>query len=489
MSLKNLTKSTLIYSVGTIIIRVSAFVLIPFYTHSLSVSDYGLLSALLLTSQIIIPIVDFGVVSSLMRFMKEFDDKNAGGELLGSSILINLLAGFFIIAVSGITLGPIFRAFLQIEDVFIYALLVSTASVLQSLCVNTLSYFRARNQGMMFTVFSIAVAVLVSSLTILFVVKFDLGIKGVFEAQAIGYFLLWIIPLKIISRKVKYKVSKPTLKKLLKFGFPLIFARSGDLIKSTIAIYMLSYFVGLEQVGIFSLASRLTMIVQVVLILPFQLSYEPYIYSSIGDPNLSRRISKISTYLLIAFVVISFSLVFVFRDFMGIIAPKEYFKAYFLIFLLMPAQVFRGFTYISQSLLLIKQKSNITGIVSVISTVLSIILSYFCIKYYGIMGNIFAINVYWFGLAIALFILGDKEIHVKMETARLLILGFVNLLSLAAVYFLVDSPPIIFYSILPIAFIIVFLLLYNLKFFDSDEKQIIRKSFKKVQYKLLSFKT
>ena len=488
MSLKNLTKSTLIYSVGTIIIRVSAFVLIPFYTHSLSVSDYGLLNTLLLTSQILIPIVDFGVVSSLMRFMKEFDDKSASGELLGSSILINLCMGVFIVAISGITLGPIFKTFLQIEDVFIYAILVSSASVLQSLCVNTISYFRARNQGVMFTVFSIAVAVIVSLLTILFVVKLKMGIKGVFEAQIIGYLLLWLIPLKLISAKEKYKVSKKTLTKLMKFGFPLIFARSGDLVKSTIAIYMLSYFVGLQQVGIFSLASRLTMIIQVVLILPFQLSYEPYVFSNIGDPNLSRRISKITTYLLIAFVVVSFGLVFIFRDFMGVIAPGEYFESYYLVFLLLPAQVFRGFTYISQSLLLIKQKSNITGIVSVISTVLSIILSYFCIKYYGILGNIFAINIYWLGLGVALFILGDKELHVKIETSRLAILGFINLLSLAAVYFLVDSSPIIFYSILPVSFFIIFLLLYKLKFFDSEEKSMIRKSIKKFQYKLLSFK-
>ena len=198
MSLKNLTKSTLIYSVGTIIIRVSAFVLIPFYTHSLSVSDYGLLNTLLLTSQILIPIVDFGVVSSLMRFMKEFDDKKASGELLGSSILINLSMGVLIVAISGLTLGPIFKTFLQIEDIFVYAILVSGASVLQSLCVNTISYFRARNQGMMFTVFSIAVAVIVSLLTILFVVHFNFGIKGVFEAQMIGYLVLWLIPLKII---------------------------------------------------------------------------------------------------------------------------------------------------------------------------------------------------------------------------------------------------------------------------------------------------
>jgi O-antigen/teichoic acid export membrane protein len=489
MSLKNLTKDTLIYSVGTIIIRVSAFILIPFYTHSLSVSDYGLLSALLLTSQIIIPIVDFGVVSSLMRFMKEFDESNSEGDLLGSSILINLFAGFFIIVISGITLGPIFKAFLQIEDVFVYAILVSTASVMQSLCVNTISYFRARNQGLKFTIFSVAVAIIVSALTILFVVKFGLGIKGVFESQIIGYFLLWVIPLKVISGKVKYEVSKKTLIKLIKFGFPLIFARSGDLIKSTIAIYMLTYFVGLEQVGIFSLATKLTMIVQVILILPFQLSYEPYIYSNIGDPHLSRRISKITTYLLVAFVVVSFSLVFVFRGLMGIIAPPAYFSAYYLIFLLMPAQVFRGFTYISQSLLLIKEKSNLTGIVSVVSTVLSIILSYFCIKYYGIMGNIFAINIYWLGLGLALFILGQREIHVKIETVRLIILGLINLLSLVGVYLLADSPAIVFYSILPLSFIMILWMLYILKFFDSEEKQMIRKSFKKFQYKLLPFKT
>ena len=93
MNLKSFSKSTLIYSVGTVALRFTTFLLIPLYTHYLTQAEFGLLQTLLLTIQVIITINDIGMRSALMRFFAEYEHKNKLNELLGSSFSLNVIIG------------------------------------------------------------------------------------------------------------------------------------------------------------------------------------------------------------------------------------------------------------------------------------------------------------------------------------------------------------------------------------------------------------
>src|SRR6266571_8642964 len=83
MSLRMLGKNACFYAAGTIGIRTASFLLIPVYTHTLSTGDYGLLAVLLQTAQIMVIVIGIGSRTALVRFAKEYEDKNRTGVLLG----------------------------------------------------------------------------------------------------------------------------------------------------------------------------------------------------------------------------------------------------------------------------------------------------------------------------------------------------------------------------------------------------------------------
>ena len=113
MSLKLFGKNTVIYAIGNIGLRAASFLLIPLYTHYLSVSDYGLLATLLITIHIMLIFMSMGMQTTLLCFTKEYDGNNKIKDLLGTSTFINFLGGVAVTCISIL--------FLKIDHIFLYS--------------------------------------------------------------------------------------------------------------------------------------------------------------------------------------------------------------------------------------------------------------------------------------------------------------------------------------------------------------------------------
>src|SRR5207237_452797 len=165
---------------------------------------------------------------------------------------------------------------------------------------------------------------------------------------------------------------------------------------------LVSYFRGLEEVGIYSLGAKMAQISEMVLILPFVMAYEPFVYSRIGDSRLWSAISRLLTYLMIAFVFVACGIVFAARGLLSLIAPPAYSPAYLVIFLILPAIAFRGVYYIGESLLFIEKKTHLVGGVVTTFTVAGVALNYVLIWRWGMYGAIaaFALTTVCIGAAV-----------------------------------------------------------------------------------------
>ena len=108
----SLGKNAFFYAIGTAGLRTASFVLIPIYTYSLAMDDYGLLAVLLQTAQIMIIVMSVGSRTALVRFAKEYEDKNQIGILLGTSTFINVAAAAAV-TIATLFLSPLFGDVLQ----------------------------------------------------------------------------------------------------------------------------------------------------------------------------------------------------------------------------------------------------------------------------------------------------------------------------------------------------------------------------------------
>src|SRR5262245_45147612 len=287
MNYSSFSKNALFYAIGTVGIRAASFLLIPIFTYSMSLADYGLLSVLLQTAQIMVIVIGIGSRTALVRFAKEYEDRNELGVLIGTTVLINFI-GAVIVTIGSMFLLPLFRSVLHTPEVLRYVLLTCAGATFNCLAIHLMGYYRAGQKGLKVTIASLSAALLLLLLTTVFLKVFGLGIQGALLAQAIIYAFLAAFFLVIISSNMKLGISLRLSWSLIRFGLPLILVMAGGLITHASAFYLLSYFRGLDEVGIYSLGLKMAQIVEMVLILPCQMAYEPFVYGHIGDSQLFR---------------------------------------------------------------------------------------------------------------------------------------------------------------------------------------------------------
>jgi len=470
MSLKSISKNTAIYSLGTVALRFTTFLLIPLYTHHLTKVEFGLLQTLLFTIQIIITVNDVGMRSALMRFFAEYEINNKLKDLLGSSFTLNIFMGLIFIIVAFLLPDSFISSFFKIDHIPNLLLFTVFVGVSQTLSLNILSYFRAKDQGLIYMIISLITSLMLIFTTYLLLVVYDYGILGVLWAQSLTFLLMWLAVLLWIFFKHGLVVKKVIVKKLLRFGFPLIFAMSGDIIINTSGNYLLGHFHDLELVAIFSLAYKISTISIMILIGPFQMAYEPYIFRNKNSIDLSRIISRICIYIMFSFVILSFGILFIFRDLINVFGDPQYSEAYILIFLLMPGLGFTAFSYIGQSLLHINNKTKTTGIITIYSIILGFIVMYFLVQYYGIYGLIISLNFYLIFSSMVLFIFGKKEITIKLDLIRLVLIFIWGVVLFSGVYLFSFLSDYLYYSLTPLLFVSSVVILVYSNFFSDEEK-------------------
>lgn len=473
MNLRIFGKNAIVYSVGTVVLRASSFLLIPLYTHYLSISDYGLLSTLLLTIQILVTIVDFGIRSGMMRFMARYETENRLKEFLGSALAVNVMGGLLTTLATIYLFSPILRSVLHSNDISNYLMLTCLTAVVQSLCINIISYYRAKNQGMVFMIINLAASLLLIAGSLLFLVKLKMGIEGILISQILTYGIIWIVVTAVIYLKHGLSVSSKLFLLLLKFGFPLIFAMAGNLLMNTSAVYFLGYFTNLEQVAVYSLAFKIASIAEMVVILPFQMAYEPFVFANLNNPEIRTTISKLTTYLLLTFTVVGFLIVFVFRGLIHLIAPPEYHNAYIFIFLLLPGIAAQGLHYVGQSLLHVQNKTHVTGMIVFSFSLLSVGLNYIFIQQYGIWGLAAVFNFTMFAIAVALLVQGSRTFTLRLELRRVIMVSLAFILLLVNAFTFRSTPSYFYYPVVLGVLFATGLMLYAGKFLEKNEKAFL----------------
>jgi len=474
---KEFGKNAVLYAIGTIALRAASFVLIPIYTHSLAMNDYGVLAVLLQTAQLMMIVMSLGSRTALVRFAKEYESNNQLGVLLGTSIVINLAGAAIVTVTATLFLSPLFGRVLHSGNASTYLLLTCAAAAFNCLFDHLVTYYRAGHEGLKVTLANLSGAIALILLSMMFLRVLHLGVYGALLAQAIIYGLLSAVLFVRLSSKITIGISLALARDLTRFGLPLIFVMAGGLITQASGLYFVGYFKGLEEVGIYSLGTKIAQIAEMILILPFVMAYEPFVYSHIGDSRLRATISRLLTYLMIAFAFVACGIAFVARDLLPLIAPPAYSAAYFVAFLSLPALAFRGVYYIGESLLFLEKKTQVVGTLVTVLTLAGVALNYALVWFWGMYGAVAAFGLITViaGAAVLKLGLGTSRIGIEKKrlcAAAMLLFGF-----LLTVYAFHDASTYVYYSMVPAIVCVGALLLYASSFIKEDERRAIEAFF------------
>lgn len=425
--------------------------------------------------QILIVFMTLGMPQSLVRFYREHEIEEKTGSLFTTSIIINLFGCLVFSIVILLLLNPISQLIFN-QNYSSILILMCLVSVARSVTQSSLSYFRAKNQAFLYSVIALVVMVGLMALNIIFVIILRKGIVGILQSYLIVYGSAAICISAIVFLKTKPNFSWSLAKKLLYFGLPLILSMSGWFIIQMSSRYFLVNYSGLAEVGIYGLGYRIVTILQIVIVMPFQLAFGPFIFSHEQEPELKAKISSILTYLLILLFASTWAIGFLAKLIIRIIAPPEYQQAYFVVLLMLPSIVALGVYYWAASLLHLKKKTLLIGFFITGSAIFNVLLNLWLIPKYGWFGAAISTNISIFGAVALHLIYGLKLNRVELEKKRLFRLIFAYVVLCALLIFFLHFNDFVYYFVNGCSFILVTILLYNSKFLNVEEKKWIKTS-------------
>ena len=254
---KSLVSDTLIFAVGNFTVKILYFILMPIYTASLSSEEFGLADLLNNTLQLVVPILTLSISDAVFRFMLE---KNADK----SSFLSNgffVLLGSFVVVILGITLISIVG---QVDTYWYYFVLWY---IFEALRILFAQFTRADGKVWIFSLNGIIGALVLLISTYFLVLRLKLGVNGYlisFIISDIASIIFLICRIGIITRIKWCKVKKSTITMMLIYCLPLIPNMLSWWFTNISSRYIVACFCGLSIAGLFSSASKLPALLNIV---------------------------------------------------------------------------------------------------------------------------------------------------------------------------------------------------------------------------------
>ena len=444
-NLQSFGRSMGIYAIGTIGVRASSFLLIPLYAHFLPASEYGLLATLLTAIQVMVMVMDVGSGKAITRFAGE----HRIGELVGGCLLISIVNSVIVTGVAVLLLTSSVPRDGHQSSILPEVILSCIAALSQSLFHNTMSQYRVRNQPFRHLVGSASAGAILYVLSWLLLVILHFGVRSVILSQIVAYSSLAIVAARSLRAEGGIGVSRPVIKRLLRYGLPLVIVLTGPFLTDLASLLYLGRFCSLETVAVYSLGYKIACMAGMFVILPFQTAYEPFVYARIDRPQTPAVIARLLSHLMLCVSFVAFGIAFVGRDLLAIIAPSGYSASYPIILLTLPLIAFSGMSFIGESLLTIRNKPHITGAVVAGVTACAVLTGYWTVRHWGMYGALSMVAMSYIGTALLLMWLGMKTFRIPLERKRLTASACMLVLFLAASFLMSAGKGHISYVVSP----------------------------------------
>jgi O-antigen/teichoic acid export membrane protein len=229
-----------------------------------------------------------------------------------------------------------------------------------------------------------------------------MGLLGSFLGRLIACVPFFIIYISIIKKKGIFTINVQQIKEALRFSLPLLPGALSYLVISMFDRIILERYVSLSQLGIYSVASTLSLALNIV-IQGFYRSFEQKIFR---DHNNIEYLNKVDSWYKIyiaALYVPAFCVILFSREILLFFTSSQYFSASLYVPYLVIAVIVSGMNIFMGTLLIADNRRRIISISSFTAAILSFAINLVFIKYYGVLGacvasilSFFIVSIFYF---------------------------------------------------------------------------------------------
>jgi O-antigen/teichoic acid export membrane protein len=389
--LKNSTllKNTFIYTLLQIFNRGIPFLLIPVLTRFLTPKDYGLIATFntfMSALVVFIGLSTSGAVSVNFFHMEKEELKKYIGN-----IFIILFSTVSIVILLVTIFEPYLISKLKLPVIWIYiAIPVALTQIFTDI---NLALWRVQQKAKPFAIYYISQTLFNISLSLLLVITLHYGWQGRVSGITIAKILFGVLSVIFIYKRGYgvFNYSLKHIKDALKFGIPLIPHQVALWLRSGMNIILITSILGVKQTGVYTIGMQFGMVV-FVFASAFNNAYSPYLYEKLKNINLKSQKNIVKfTYLYFAGIVIfamglSTFFVLIIPYFLG----QKFQGASKYIYWISLAYAIQGMYLMVVNYIFFAKKNHLLSMVTIITSVLHVGLSYTLIHKVGAIGAAYA---------------------------------------------------------------------------------------------------
>lgn len=470
---KKLSKHTIIYGMGDVIIKAIAFLLIPLYTRHLTTADYGELS-LLQAIEVALPIIlSFGFNSAILKVFHDYESQTARKEIVSTALIFIFITALPIclLLINSAAFFAQLIGFKAPDAATLYLQLIFVSVFFNLFRLISLSVLRAYEQGILYSVINIVHFTLLVLLNVYHVAILEMKIGGIIRSSVITSFIIFLVVAIVIFRKIKFSFSRQKLKELFNFGLPLI---PGGLAMWTLALadrYLLKFLATTDQVGLYEIGFKFGMIISMLLIHPFRTAWLPFMFSIQKEEGAKRVYSTVLTYYLCLAAFLWLGISVMAREVVMLSTTEKFFAGYRVIPLIALANLFYGIYYTVDVGVLVKGKTGAYAIITAFGAALNIGLALLLIPSYGMIGAGVAKIIAYCALAIVMYIVAQRLYPIKYEINRILKLFIITGILYAASFFIQPDSIRLCIALKMVLIFLFPVFLLGIGFFTAEEKK------------------
>jgi PST family polysaccharide transporter len=432
---KNPLKSTLFFGVFSVLRTGISLIILPIILNYINPEDYGIVSLVLIYSNIISVVGSLGLKSALYTFYFDYTNKDTLRDYLGNLFSVHIIS-FLIITCIHLFFGDnIYGLIFSSNEVsfFNYGLFALLSVFFNTL--NTIYFVFLKNEVNLKIYFryTIGIVILTAFFQILLITYYDLKAMGLLLGalipNAIIFTFISISNTYLYQFKLKKILLYPSLNYSLKLlPFLLLFVFENQIDK-----YLIELNLGLKNVGLYTLLIKIFGLL-IITVNAIDDGIRPFLYNDLKqDKKTTNKYFNlyigISAFILILINLIGYNLEHIIKN-TEYLAIKEYFFISSIVFLLIVPVRFYG-------LLLVYYKESLKlSSVTFVKVLVMVLLMLFLIPKYELRGALFALGMsYVFNIIIFATIL-SKKVYVLPNIKTLV---FISLFILSS--YLINTYP------------------------------------------------
>ena len=451
---KYLFRNIGILAISNFSVQLLAFFLVPLYTSILSTEEYGIYDLYTTTITLLIPVLTIDIQDAVLRFTLD-GSKDRNRQVLSYSIRL-LLVGAAVVGIFLLLNGRFsFIKIINEYPLYFFFMYLSVAfyQVMQN-------FAQGLNQVKQVGWSGVICSFVFFVLNIFFLVSLKLGLQGYFLATILSR-IMPVIYLSFstnIGSYISFERTENSLKKSMKeYSAPLIVSQIGWWITSASDRYFVTWFCGVAENGIYSIAYKIPNVLNTVQ----SLFNQAWVLSSVKEFDPQDKDGFFSNIYCMYNVMMTMAcelVILLSRWISSILFANDFYGAWVYIPFLTLGALFGALAQVFNGIYTSVKESKVAAVTTAAGSVTNIILNFILILKLGTIGAAIATFFSYFVVWLIRILGIGKYIQLKLPMVRQIV-SYLLLGLQTGVLFLLDES--LTYYLVSLVIFVVLVILYH----------------------------